>query len=706
VELASLSQRELVPKAVASVLKIREQPDRSLVDTLVGHLREKYLLLMLDNCEHLVEPCAHLVLSLLHSCRRLRVLATSREPLEVEGEAVWRVSSLSVPDTDRLPSASVLTRYDAVRLFLDRARLRVPDFELTPENGRAVAQVCGKLEGIPLALELATARVGPLAVEEVAQRLEDSLSLLTVGPRTAPPRQRTMRATLEWSHGLLSEPERKLFRRLSALAGGWTLEAAEVVGSDGPGGANVLDLLSRLVDKSLVVAEATEGDRVRYRMLEPIRQYARKKLEEDEQSAATLRRHANLFLALAEEAEPELKGPRQQDWLERLEVEHDNFRAALSWALDRGEAELGLRLSGTLGEFWHMRGHLSEGRQCLESALAAQGGAYLMSARAKAFTWAAHIAWEQGDYERSITLSKASLRLFRTRRDEAGVADALSNLAWAALFQNELEQASTMAEETLTLQRKLGHTVGIIRALQTLGLVAATGHNYDRAAALYEESLMLARKVGDSFGIVLSLGIGALASLGNGDHHQTRMLYEKGLRVSKQLETMCLARIHLHISAALAGAQGRAVRSARLWGATEVMREAIGTIFSPAESRAYGPYIEAARAELDEAAWEKAYTEGKTMTLEETIEYALSGEEEPPPSAAPAPEELPAVLTRREREVAELVEQGLTNRQIAKELVVSERTAEKHVANILKKLGLHCRGQVVASMTELRAQLS
>jgi ATP/maltotriose-dependent transcriptional regulator MalT len=353
-----------------------------------------------------------------------------------------------------------------------------------------------------------------------------------------------------------------------------------------------------------------------------------------------------------------------------------------------------------------MRGHLSEGRQWLESALAAQGGAYLMSARAKAFAWDAHIAWEQGDYERSITLSKGSLTLFRTRRDEAGVANALSNLAWAALFQNELEQASTMAEEALTLQRKLGHTVGVIRALQTLGLVAATGHNYDRAAALYEESLMLARKVGDSFGIVLSLGIGALASLGKGDHHQTRMLYEKGLRVSKQLKTMCLARLHFHISAALAGAQGRAVRSARLWGATEVMREAIGTIFSPAERRAYGPYIEAARAQLDEAAWEKAYTEGKTMTLEQAIEYALSGEEEPPPSAAPAPEELPAVLTRREQEVAIFVARGLTNRQIAKKLVLSERTAEKHVANILKKLGLHCREQVVASMTERRAQLS
>jgi predicted ATPase/DNA-binding SARP family transcriptional activator/DNA-binding CsgD family transcriptional regulator len=699
VELASLSHQELVPQAAARVFEIREQPDRSLVDTLVGHLREKHLLLILDNCEHLIEACAQLASSLLHSCSRLRVLATSRAPLGVEGEAVWRVSSLSVPYTDRLPTAGELTRYDAVRLFVDRARLRVPEFELTPENGPAVAQVCRRLEGIPLAIELATARVGALAVEEVAQRLENSLSLLTAGPRTAPPRQRTMRATLEWSYGLLCEPETELFRRLSGFAGGWTLEAAEAVGSDGLEGANVFDVLSRLVEKSLVVAEATEADGVRYRMLEPIRQYARKKLEEDEEPDATLRRHASVFLALAEEAEPELRGPRQQEWLERLEVEHDNFRAALTWALDRGEAELGLRLSGALGEFWHMRGHLSEGRQWLESALAAQGGAYSMSARAKAFTWAAHIAWEQGDYERSITLSKASLKLFRTRRDEAGVANALSNLAWAALFQNELEQASTMAEEALTLQRKLGHTVGIIRTLQTLGLVAVTGHNYDRAAALYEESLMLARKVGDSFGIILSLGIGALASLGKGDHHQTRMLYEKGLRVSNQLSSMNLARLHLHISAALAGAQGRAVRSARLWGATEVMREAIGTIFSPAEHRAYGPYIEAARAQLDEAAWEKAYTEGKTLTLEEAIEYALSGVKEPAPPASPTVmEEHPVTLTPREQEVAILVTRGLTSRQISEELHLSERTITTHVSRILKKLEVHSREQIAARM--------
>src|SRR5215218_6422799 len=351
---------------------------------------------MLDNCEHLIEACAQLASLLLHSCPRLRVLATSREALGVEGEAVWRVSSLSVPDTDRLPTANELTRYDAVRLFLDRARLRVPDFELTPENGRAVAQVCRRLEGIPLAIELATARVGPLAVEEVVQRLEDSLGLLTTGPRTAPPRQRTMRATLQWSHGLLSEPETKLFRRRSAFAGGWTLEAAEAVGSDGLGGANVLDVLSRLVEKSLVVAEATEGGRMRYRMLEPIRQYAREKLEEGGEAEDVRRQHASFFLALAEDAEPRLWGAEDMEWLERLEADHDNLRAALSWALERGEVELGLELAGALWTFWEAHGHFSDGRRWLEEALE-KADRVSVAARAKALEGVTWLAFRQGD---------------------------------------------------------------------------------------------------------------------------------------------------------------------------------------------------------------------------------------------------------------------------------------------------------------------
>ena len=706
VELASLSQPELVPQAVASVLGVREQPDRSLVDTLAGNLREKCLLLILDNCEHLIEACAQLAHSLLHSCPHLRVLTTSREPLGIEGEAVWRVSSLSVPATDRLPATGELTRYDAVRLFLDRNRLRMPDFDLTPDNGRAVAQICRRLEGIPLAIELATARVGPLAVEEVAQRLGDSLSLLTVSPRTAVPRHRTMRATLEWSHGLLSEPEKKLFRRLSAFAGGWTLEAAEVVGSDGLEGADVLDVLSRLVDKSLVVAEATEGDRVRYRVLEPIRQYARKKLEEDEESDATLRRHANLFLALAEEAEPELRGPRQEEWLERLEVEHDNFRAALSWALEGGEPELALRLSGALGDFWYLRGRLKEGRRWLEAALA-EGSELAAAVRIKALVRAGSIAWEQRDFERAVTLSEEGLALSRELGDKAGASAALLNLGVVAMLRDERERALSLLEEAVALGRELGNTAVISLALQGLGLALMLKGEFEWATALQRENLALANETGDMHMQGFSIGLGGLIALGKGDYEQAGALGMEALKIFERMDQRQYRPVLLQLFAAIAAGQGDAVRAARLCGASEALHEAMGARLSAGERAYFGRHISVARRSLDNSAWEEAWAEGRAMASEQTVEDMLSMRQRTPDEIR-TPEEQSAdelpdhPLTRREREVAELVGQGLTNGQIARELVLSERTVEKHVANILKKLGLHSREQVAASMTERR----
>jgi len=293
-------------------------------------LRGKVLLVVLDNCEHLVDSVCRLLDTLLDSCPRPQVLATSRKTLGVEGAAVRRVSSLSVPDTDRLPAAGELTRYDAVRLFVDRVRLRLPNFDLTVENGPAVAEVCRKLEGIPLAIELAAARVGTLSVEQITERLTNSLKLLTSGGRTAA-RQRTLRGTLDWSYDLLAEQERILFRRLSVFAGGWTLETAEaVVPAEDAEESNIVNLLSALVDKSLVVVDMTSEGGVRYRLLEPVRQYALEKLEKGGELGAIRRRHLEFFLALAEKAEPVLVGAEQAEWLKRLEVELDNLRAALS----------------------------------------------------------------------------------------------------------------------------------------------------------------------------------------------------------------------------------------------------------------------------------------------------------------------------------------------------------------------------------------
>jgi predicted ATPase len=333
VELAPLSEGTLVPQAVARALGVKERPGEPLSDTLAEVLRTKQALVVLDNCEHLVEAVAQLVDVLLDACPSVRVLATSREVLGIAGEMKWLVSSLSVPDPRQRPTAEELERYESVRLFAERAHYRNPAFAVTPQNAQAVAQICERLDGIPLAIELAAARVG-LSVEQIVTRLDDSLKLLSTGSRTASARQRTLRGALDWSYDLLSDPERVLFGRLSVFAGGWTLEAAEAVGSgEGVKEDVVLDLLLGLVDKSLVVAEATGEGGVRHRMLEPVRQYAREKLEEGGEAEEVRRRHATFFLTLAEEAEPGLRGPEDREWLECLETEHDNMRAALSWTL-------------------------------------------------------------------------------------------------------------------------------------------------------------------------------------------------------------------------------------------------------------------------------------------------------------------------------------------------------------------------------------
>ena len=349
VELAPLSKDELVPRAVAEVLAVPERPQEPLSDTLSDVLRDREMLLVLDNCEHLVEATARLVDVLLDSCAGLRVLATSREALGVEGEIKWPVPPLSVPERGRAPSSEELEGYESVRLFVERARGHDPSFSLDPQKARVATDICRTLEGIPLAIELAAARAGTLSLERISERLEGSIELLTHGSRTASARQRTLRGTLDWSHDLLSEPEKVLFRRLSVFAGRSTLEALEVVAcGKGVRQNEVMDLLSGLVEKSLVVARISELGGVRYRLLEPIRQYALEKLDECEEADDIKRSHTQYFLALTEKAEPELVGPREEEWLDRIEEELDNLRTALSWALERGESEFGLRLAGAL----------------------------------------------------------------------------------------------------------------------------------------------------------------------------------------------------------------------------------------------------------------------------------------------------------------------------------------------------------------------
>jgi predicted ATPase/DNA-binding SARP family transcriptional activator/DNA-binding CsgD family transcriptional regulator len=742
VELAPLSEGALVPQVVAGTLGAQEQPGHPVLENLLDALRDKEALLILDNCEHLIDAAARLADALLDNCPCLRMLATSREPLGVMGELGWLVPSLSVPDAQHSPTIEELEGYESARLFADRASERHPGFELTPENARAVAQVCAKLEGIPLAIELAAATVGLLSAEQISERLGHALKLLTGGERTADHRHQTLKAALDWSYELIGEPEQALFRRLSVFAGGFALEAAECVGAGGSiEEEDVLGLLSMLVEKSLVVAEESWEMGARYRLLEPIRQYAQEKLRGTREVGVVWQRHAEFFLALAEEAEPELSGPRQAEWLDRLETEHDNFRAALSWTLER-EIGLGPRMAGALCRFWHTRGYLSEGRRYLEAV--AKSDVIPVTVRAKVLDGLGWIAEPQGDYERARVAYEESLRLYRSSNDERGAANALGDLGSLALDRGDYEQATSLLGRSLTLHRKLGSKEEVVGVLDSLGVLASakgdreqsmayfsealalsreTGNvrriatslgnlgitvlvhgDPEQATELLEESRALFRDIGDSSNVAISLMYSALAALAQGDHERVQALSEESLKLLQKAEDRQHIADYLEIMAGGAGAQGQTHRAARLWGAAQALREDIGVPLQPEARKLLGPYLATARSSLGEVAWQARLAEGRAMMPEQAIEYALFAEE--PVASLPVAHRSgggSTALTPREEEVAALVARGLTNRQIASELSISEHTAANHIAKILRKLGISSRSQITAWVTERRA---
>ena len=712
VQLANLSEPELVAQEVAAMLGVRERPGRPLGATLAADLRAKNLLLILDNCEHLIEAVACLADELMDACPKLRILATSREPLRVAGEVVRVVPSLPVPKPNDpvLLSKEGLARLAVTRLFLDRAHRREEDSAFSEGSAQAVARICRRLEGMPLAIELAAARTATLSVEQIEERLEDSLTLLTTGFRSADPRHRTLRATLEWSHALLSETEQVLFRRLSVFAGGWTLEAAEAVGSgDGAGEGEVLDLLSRLVDKSLVAVEEGEHGVMRYTMLEPVRQYAREKLSESGEEGSVQGRHAGFFLALVEEAEPELAGTQQEAWLRRLEREHANLRGALSWALDPAVAEptehrkeLGLRLAGALGYFWAVYGP-GEGRRWLEKGLA-RGGAVPKPALGKALYEAGWIALWQGDSDKAIALLEEALTLFRELGDRRGVASSIAKLGAALLHRGDMEGAAVLREDAEALRREPLHRSTLAELTTFLAMAALYEGDYERSVARAGEALAIYRELGDTLGIMrCHVGLG-LTELARGNHVRAALLFEETLRLVRSVgEKLGIAYGLLGLAGAEA-AQAEPGRAARLWGAAEALREEISVALSHWDLYGYDyeGRVSAARSMLgDEGAWERVWAEGRAMTPDQAVEYALGAREgEPAPPTALTPRKPSFVeapddsLTSREREVAVLAGRGLTNRQISSELSVSERTIHNHVRNILRKLGLRSRTQI------------
>ena len=597
-----------------------------------------------------------------------------------------------------------LARYESIRLFMDRARSRLPDFELKSENAWGVVEVCLKLDGIPLAIELATARLTVLAVEQIAARLNDSLKLLTTGPRTADPRHRTLWATLEWSHELLDEPEREMFGRLSVFAGGWTLEAAEAVGARHE---DVLDLLGRLVDKSLVMSEASPGAGgvPRYRMLEPVRQYGREKLEESGEIEQVRERHARHYLSLAEVAEPELIGAGQVAWLEQLETEYGNLRAALFWCLDEEganpeeRAQLGLRLAAALGRFWGAHSP-REGLRWLEKGLA-KGRAFPPSLRAKALNEAGFVAVYQGD-PRSVALLEESLALYRELGDRSGAAMAISHLGHTAAHADDRVRLTALRVEAEALlrepldQRTSGHL------LLFLGIAAQGDRDHEQVAIRIEESLALLKEAGDLRGVAMGLTTLGMDALEQGDAGRAAEVFEEDLRVLRAIRDRVGIVYGLLGMAAVNTLRGRPAAAARLFGAAEALREVIGHPLMPHEEATYDheSYLASARAGLEEEAFDAAWSEGSAMSPEQAIDYGLRTDD-PTTPAAPTPRPAPDLLTQRQREVAALIGRGFTNRRIAQELGISEHTAITHVRNILKKLGFSSRAQIVTWTAEL-----
>jgi predicted ATPase/class 3 adenylate cyclase len=664
VSLAAVTDPDLFYTEIAGALGLQESGDVSLEDLLKEYVGRRELLLLLDNLEQVLEA-APLVGELLSAAPRLKVLATSRIPLGIYGEHEYAVPPLSVPDPKHLPNLGALSQYEAVRLFIERAGAAKAGFEITSENAPAVAEICARLDGLPLAIELAAARIKLLPPKVLLTRLSNRLKLLTGGAKDLPARQRTLRGAIEWSHELLEEGEKTLFARLSVFSGGRTLEAIEAIcDAEGDLPVDALEGVSSLLDKSLLLREETSEEESRFVMLETIHEYAREKLHESGEAAGVSRLHAEYFLAFAEEAEPELEGPDQASWMERLEADHDNFRAALSWLLEAGQAESALRIGGALWRFWKSRGHLSEGRRWLSAGLAA-GETAPVGVRARAMLVLGDLDVTQGDYPQGEEKLEAGLALCREAGNRRGEALALNILGFIASERNDLERAEKLLEESLALGRKDGMPVVIHNALNGLAVLAINRNDYARASVLQEEGLGMARAAGDVRGIsihTINLGLRALAqnaferaealfrearelfwklgdllnasiadlNLGNLAlaRNDFDLAEEQGVKVVVDLQER--AEVWgidgaLDVLGSVAASRGEIRRAARIWGGVEGYREARGIPWPPDEREMIEPRIEAARTRLDEAAWEEEWERGRSMSLDQTVGYALEG---------------------------------------------------------------------------------
>ena len=636
VELASLTDPKLVPEDVAAVLNIREAADSSSAPALAAAIGAKHLLLVLDNCEHLVAACAELVEAILRACPRVRVLATSREPLGAPGERVWRVPSLARP-TVRQPFDE-LARCESVSLFVERASAVAPGFALTQQNAGSIVAICRRLDGIPLALELAAARVQDLPIDRIAARLDDRFRLLVRGTRTARPRHRTLRATIDWSYDLLSEPERVVLRRLSVFAGGWSLEAAEAVCTgDDIDASTVVDLMTQIVLKSLAAMDES-GDDARYRLLETVREYGRERLAASGETAAVRSRHLAWYAALAERAAPELLRSDQAAWLDRLEREHDNVRTAVEWALTDGDVEAGLRLAAAIWRFWYGRGYFAEGRALLD-ALLERGTPAPAATRAAALASAGSLASELGDYAAGCARLEEALEIYRSVGDDREAAVVLNLLGIAAFSQGKVERARDLYGQSLATRRATGDQWGTALCLHNLGRLAYHRGEYDEASNLMETSLTIFRSLDDQQHVAMALINLGSAAIRVGDHELARRRLLEGLAIEQHVGDPRRIAYSIDGIAKLALAKGDAVAAVRLFAAAETLRESIYLSLPRADVDELTEWGARARENLAPEAFSHAWAAGRIMTIADVIVEArtVAGEDVRAGNGAGAP---------------------------------------------------------------------
>jgi len=671
VELAPVIDPTLIVQTLLSIFNLREDSHRTALEVLIDYLRAKTLLLMLDNCEHLIEVCARISENLLHVCPKIKILASSREALGIAGEVSYRVPSLATPNPEQLPALEKLSELDSIRLFSERATTAKSDFKLTEDNAAFVAQICFRLDGIPLALELAAARVKMLSPEQIAARLDDRFRLLTGGSRTALPRQQTLRAMIDWSYSLLSEPEKTLFRRLAVFVGGWSLEAAESICGEEGSESDVLDLLTRLADKSLVFSEESTGE-IRYHRLETIRQYSREKFLETDEVEAIRDRHLAFYVQFVEEAERQMRGRARRLWVRRLGAEQDNLRTAMEWGQVRNP-ESALRIAASLPIFWTAGGYSAEGFRWIQRAMLEnmekfkEGKQPLL--RAKGLGGVSFLYMSLGDNLNGRRAAEESVALYRQSQDKNGLAYALAILAFPLEFLGELLQAEAALMESIAIARSENNAFVLVSALNNLtrvtlnlhsdtdaaeryadeairvsreegiewttavahemkGIIAIHRKDYDEARTLIEKAIQAYHEVGAYFNVIIARSALAHMERLSGNYATALNIYRETIVAFRDIGQMGAVAHQLECFGFIALAHNHPERALQLFAAANALREKGGTPMTPDEQIYFDGQLKVLSDKLEKTQFDSIWSKGKPMTMEQAIQFALVGKNE------------------------------------------------------------------------------